>query len=67
MAEDVKLLVSNTHAFFGVLSQEGRDATTFHEAFNREVQETKNAVHKPSPSVSTSCVGRSSFLDHFKF
>uniref|UniRef100_A0A5K3EUD3 Bromo domain-containing protein n=1 Tax=Mesocestoides corti TaxID=53468 RepID=A0A5K3EUD3_MESCO len=53
MAEDVKLLVSNTHSFFGAASQEGRDATFFEEAFLKGLQESQQPTSK-APSVASS-------------
>lgn len=57
MAEDVKLLVANTHSFFGASSQEGRDASAFEDAFNREAQSAQNLSSKAPSVASTSSSG----------
>ncbi|KAL5967885.1 Protein polybromo-1 [Taenia solium] len=54
MAEDVKLLVANTHSFFGATSQEGRDASAFEDAFNKEAQSAQNLSSKAPSVASTS-------------
>lgn len=60
MGEDIKLLVSNAHAFFGATSTEGEDANSFEEAFNKEVQKLQSqSPASKAPSVaSTSSTGK---------
>lgn len=56
MAEDVKLLVANTHLFFGAASQEGHDASAFEDAFNKEAQGVQNPSSK-APSIASTSSG----------
>lgn len=53
MAEDIKLLVSNTRSFFGADSQESCDVMAFEEAFKFAVQVQENASPSNAPSISS--------------
>ncbi|VDL60867.1 unnamed protein product [Hymenolepis diminuta] len=53
MGEDIKLLVSNTHSFFGATSTEGHDANALEEAFNKEVQRAQASTGSKAPSVAS--------------
>nr|CDS33407.1 polybromo 1 [Hymenolepis microstoma] len=53
MGEDIKLVVSNTHSFFGPSSTEGKDANALEEAFNKEVQRAQALTGSKAPSVAS--------------